>query len=78
MNGVNYISFEFISPSVTDAFWNIGAVGDFNADGYTDIVWRNPSAGQAVLWVMNRTTLGGWQHPAPAISDSNWNIVGPK
>jgi hypothetical protein len=78
MSGANYINYQVISPTVTEMNWIITGIGDFNADGYADIAWRNPSSSQAILWLMNGTTLGGWQYLAPAISDSNWNIVGPK
>jgi hypothetical protein len=29
--------------------------GDFNLDGYTDLLWRNTNTGQNVLWPMNGT-----------------------
>jgi hypothetical protein len=48
--------------------------GDFNGDGNPDILWRNASTGQNLVWYMNGTTVAG-----TALIDScdlNWKIVG--
>jgi hypothetical protein len=37
--------------------WTIHAVGDFNGDGKTDILWQNSSTGQVEIWLMNGTAL---------------------
>jgi serralysin len=43
-------------PSSTVLFdqrgWNATATGDFNGDGIDDLVWRNPTTGQNILWRM--------------------------
>jgi peptidyl-Asp metalloendopeptidase len=33
--------------------WSPMAAGDFNADGETDIVWRNSNTGEVSIWYMN-------------------------
>jgi len=50
---------------------------DFNSDGKTDILWRNKSTGQNVVWLMNGTTYGSYTW-LPDVPDTNWEIVGPK
>jgi len=50
---------------------------DFNGDGKTDILWRNKSTGQNVVWLMNGTTYGSYTW-LPDVPDTNWEIVGPK
>ena len=54
--------------------WAVAGTGDFNADGYADIVWYNTSTGQAVIWLMNGTSVmgGGSTGSAP----SPWQIQG--
>ena len=40
-------------PSPTPAGSRRHAVGDFNGDGKTDIVWRNTTTGATAVWLMN-------------------------
>src|SRR5947199_6875969 len=50
-------------------------VYDFNGSGTSDILWRNSSTGQNVLWLMNGATVAS----APALSkvtNRNWIIAG--
>jgi FG-GAP repeat len=37
--------------------WRIAGVGDFNGDGYADIVWQNASTGQIVVWLLQNGVL---------------------
>ena len=48
---------------------------DFNGDGKTDILWRNKSTGQDVVWLMNGTTYITYVE-LPQVTDTNWQIVG--
>ena len=51
--------------------------GDYNGDGKTDILWRNKSTGQNIVWLMNGTTLGSYLE-LMQVTDINWQIVAPK
>jgi hypothetical protein len=51
--------------------------GDYNGDGKTDILWRNKSTGQNIVWLMNGTTLGSYVE-LMQVTDINWQIVAPK
>jgi hypothetical protein len=44
---------------IADQNWHVGGVGDFNADGRSDILWRNDVTGVSAMWMMNGTTLLG-------------------
>jgi len=37
--------------------WSIVGTGDFNGDGYSDILWRNTD-GDVAIWLMNGFQLG--------------------
>ena len=36
--------------------WNVAVTGDFNADGMSDILWRNTN-GDTSIWIMNGTLV---------------------
>lgn len=52
-----------------------GVRGDFNGDSAVDVLWRNASNGQNVLWFMRNLTQVGWSN-LPSHPDQNWKIVG--
>ena len=53
---------------------NVGTpVADFNADGKSDILWRNNSSGEVYIWLMNGTNIGSQGSPG-TVSDLNWGI----
>jgi hypothetical protein len=63
-------------PAVTDLNWQIGGTGDFNGDGWPDILWRyNGSGGKNVVWYMKGATRTGTA-TLPAITDLNWKVGG--
>ena len=49
--------------------------GDFNNDGKVDILWRNQSSGDDIVWFMNGTTLSGGA-VLTSVPDTNWKIGG--
>jgi FG-GAP-like repeat len=61
-----------------DASFSIAAVGDFNADGNADILWRNTS-GLLVEWLMNGSTItssGVLTSNGVAVPpDASWHVV---
>lgn len=58
MNGATVASVVDLSPDLPSADWEAQAFGDFNADGQTDIVWRNQRTGDNRIWLMNGSSLG--------------------
>jgi hypothetical protein len=60
--------------AVTDLNWQIGGAGDFNGDGWPDILWRDyGSGGKNVVWYMQGATRTGTA-TLPAVTDLNWRI----
>ena len=61
-----------------DASWGVAGVGDFNADGAADLLWRK-SDGTLAMWLMNGSSIdrsnfvtsGG----LPVSPDAAWHVV---
>lgn len=58
--------------------WYLAGVGDFNGDGYADILWRSVT-GEGAIWTMNGTQVTGstllFSLPIPEASA--WRVIGP-
>jgi hypothetical protein len=37
--------------------WTLAGVGDFNGDGFTDVLWRDATDGAAAIWFLNGTAM---------------------
>jgi hypothetical protein len=63
---------------VLDLNWKIEGTGDFNRDGYTDIVWRYYGGGGIqgynCVWYMQNDRMIGVDYPM-SVPDTNWRIV---
>jgi hypothetical protein len=63
-------------PAVADLNWQIVGTGDFNGDGWPDILWRYyGSGGKNVAWYMQGATRTGTAS-LTAVANLNWQIVG--
>jgi FG-GAP-like repeat len=55
--------------------WNVAGTGDFNGDGYGDILWED-SSGNLAVWLLGSggqiSSIGGLGNLPPAI----WSVVG--
>ena len=70
--GLSVSGGQVIAP-IADTNWKIGGTADFNADGLTDILWRNQSTGDDLVWYMDGTNIIGGAL-LPSINDVNWTI----
>jgi hypothetical protein len=62
--------------AVTDLNWQIVGTGDFNGDGWPDILWRyNGSGGKNLIWYMKGVGRTGTAS-LPAVTDLTWKIGG--
>jgi len=50
--------------------------GDFNADGFSDILWRNATTGQNYLYPMAGINILSPEGYFRTVADPNWKIVG--
>ncbi|UXI65885.1 hypothetical protein [Tahibacter amnicola] len=57
---------DLTEPPPGAADWNIAAVGDFNADGYSDLMFENVLNHVVAIWYMKGATRVGDSYP------SNW------
>jgi hypothetical protein len=77
MSGSGNIDYGF-PYRVLDLNWEIVGTGDFNRDGYTDILWRYYGGGDLqgwnCIWYMQREVMIGVDYPTK-VMDTNWRIV---
>jgi uncharacterized protein YkwD/acylphosphatase len=93
MNGSRFVSgstpqqgrdFDYFT-TVADRNWDLQAVGDFNQDGFSDLVWRNRFSGDNAVWYLRKNQFV--QNPAAPVQgidfdyfmrvqDGNWSIKG--
>ena len=72
MSGTTLIGGGAVSPNPGPA-WRAVGTGDFNGDGFSDILFQNTS-GQATVWEMNGTHLAGGGPVSPNPGPS-WRAV---
>jgi FG-GAP repeat len=56
MNGTSVLNPAATFVGNVSTVWTILSTGDFNGDGKSDILWRDPS-GNVAIWEMNGTNL---------------------
>jgi YD repeat-containing protein len=75
MDGSSYLGYLDLPPQDPSSNWVIVGTNDFNADGKTDIVWRNSSTGSLVVWYMDRVNYIGSAN-LPTEPDLTWTVAG--
>jgi hypothetical protein len=83
MNGstiTSSASLTYHGAAVTpDSTWSVAGLGDFNADGKSDILWRQSTTGLLVDWQMNGATVTSGAsityQGAAMKPDSSWNVA---
>jgi FtsP/CotA-like multicopper oxidase with cupredoxin domain len=58
----------------TSGFQVVAATGDFNHDGRPDLIWRNTTTGQNIIWFMQEDTVIGTD-ALPTVA-ADWQIAG--
>ena len=80
MNGATPLNGTIVNSTValnphSNLSWQIVGTGDFNNDGNTDILWRNSSNGNNMVWLMNGTTYLTTKL-LQSHTNLSWKIVG--
>jgi hypothetical protein len=82
MNGSSIVGSAYVTsggvPVAPDPSWTVAGVGDFDADGNADLLWRNAN-GSLVEWLMTGSTIaasGLVNVSGNAVApDANWHVV---
>jgi hypothetical protein len=80
--GAQSLSWRCDAASGCSSAWRAVAVGDFNKDGLTDVLWHNAQTGELSAWILNGagTVLTAqslsWTCGAAAGCSTQWKVVG--
>jgi hypothetical protein len=66
---------QTIAGGVDPASWDYSGTGDYNADGFFDILWRNKTTGDVGAWLMDNGEYSTWTNIAGAAT-GEWEISG--
>lgn len=69
MNGAVRLSVS--SLYVADPTWTVVGSGDFNGDGFNDVLWTNGP--KYVIWYMNGASYDRWDF-LPVVTDPSWQL----
>jgi len=64
-----------LTDTLTNKFWYVAGIGDFNSDGQNDLLWRNTFTGENKVWMMNGSTFVN-SVEIQTFARLNWEIGG--
>jgi metallophosphoesterase (TIGR03767 family) len=70
-SGNQFIWYNNVAGSSANASWNTVGLGDFNMDGYHDVLWRNDDGAFAIWSLRNHIRM-------PFVGDYGFTAVGPE
>jgi len=75
MDGTTIKATEGYLRTLSDLAWQIAAVGDYDGDGKSDLLWRNSSTGQNYLYPMDGTTVKPNEGYLRTVPPGYWTLV---
>jgi len=82
VTGTQSLSWRCDAASGCSSAWRAVALGDFNKDGQTDVLWHNAQTGELSTWLLNgagTVTAAqslSWQCAASTGCSTQWKVVG--
>ena len=73
MNGETYDEKTYPLPNAPTSTSKLQSVGDLDADGHPDLIWRDPESGQNQVWLMRYTNVVQVK-PLEQRADKRWTI----
>jgi hypothetical protein len=55
--------------------WQVAGAGDFNHDGFSDVLWRNSTSGQNYVHLMSGTSILASSGPLMTVADTQWKVA---
>jgi hypothetical protein len=75
LNGTTVIGMGSPGTLTPASAWMVAGTGDFNGDGFADILWRNTTTGQTLIWLLTDTGML-LSSGSPGTVPVEWVIVG--
>jgi hypothetical protein len=76
MHGLTRTNSKTTLTPLANTDWAVVGVGDFNANGKADILWRNTRTGANAIWLMHGRRRTNAQTTVPSIRNVDWQVVG--
>jgi hypothetical protein len=73
MNGIAILNPDSSFVANVPSQWSIQLTGDYNSDGFSDILWQDTS-GNVAIWEMNGTTILNPSSSFVASVPGQWSV----
>jgi hypothetical protein len=75
MAGLTILPTEGSIRTLANQSWQVEALGDYDGDGKSDILWRNAITGENYLYPMDGRTIKPSEGYIRTVADSGWKIA---